>query len=139
MAGPIFKELADKVFAMDMDIHKPISISDTYINLPQVKKGASEKTKLIFKNLGILNIKSNEIDKIGKDLEEVDLVVKKIEESLRNGIMPDLFGMSLEDVLFYLERYDVKVQFSGYGGVVRQSITSGKKFKKGVVIKLELA
>ena len=42
VAGPIFKELADKVFAMDMDIHKPISISDTYINLPQIKKGASE-------------------------------------------------------------------------------------------------
>ena len=38
VAGPIFKELADKVFAMDMDIHKPISISDTCINLPQIKK-----------------------------------------------------------------------------------------------------
>ena len=53
--------------------------------------------------------------------------------------MPDLSGMSLEDVLFLLERYNIKVQSTGYGGVVKQSVTSGRRFEKGIVIKLELA
>jgi cell division protein FtsI (penicillin-binding protein 3) len=139
VAAPIFKELADKVFAMDMKIHKPISISNNYRNLPQLKKGAREKTSLILKMLGIINNKNRKISNTLKSSKDFDLYVRKLEDNLQSGVMPDLSGMSLEDVLFFLERYGIEVQFSGFGGVVKQSILSGEKFKKGNIIKLELS
>jgi cell division protein FtsI (penicillin-binding protein 3) len=89
--------------------------------------------------LGIINNKNRKISNTLKSSKDFDLYVRKLEDNLQSGVMPDLSGMSLEDVLFFLERYGIEVQFSGFGGVVKQSILSGEKFKKGNIIKLELS
>ena len=53
--------------------------------------------------------------------------------------MPDLSGLNLKDALYLLESYGIQVKITGSGGVVNQSIKIGEYFKKGSVIKLELA
>jgi beta-lactam-binding protein with PASTA domain len=45
----------------------------------------------------------------------------------------------LKDAVYLLERYGLNVSVEGYGSVVSQSIKKGVKFKKGNLIKLELA
>jgi cell division protein FtsI (penicillin-binding protein 3) len=140
VAAPIFKELADKVFALDMDMHNPISSSGIIKNLPKVKKGEIVRTSLVLKNLGISHKSTEATYIVAQTLEkEVKLMASKIEEDLQSGIMPDLIGINLEDALYLLERYGLQVIFSGSGGVVKQSIETGKQVRRGNVIKLELA
>ncbi|MEC9209487.1 MAG: penicillin-binding protein [Bacteroidota bacterium] len=127
VAAPIFKELADKVFAFDMDIHNAISAPDIVKNLPKVKEGEVNKTSLVLKSLGISNKQPSE------------LLANKIEDDLQSGKMPNLIGMNLEDAIYLLERYGLHVKVSGSGGVVKQSIITGETVIRGSVIKLELA
>ncbi len=140
VAAPIFKELADKVFAIDIDIHKAISSTDVMKNLPEIKQGGADKTSLVLMNLGILNNQSEEICRLSNDSKDkVSFFDNKIEDDLQRGRMPDLSGMILEDVLYLLERHSIIVEATGSGGVVKQSIKIGRKIKKGSIIKLELA
>ena len=51
VAAPVFKELSDKVFAMDMHLHSPIAGSDFIKNLPDIKKGDIDDITLVLQNL----------------------------------------------------------------------------------------
>jgi len=140
VAAPIFKELADKVYALDMDIHNPIISTDAFTNLPIVKQGKTFDANQILTGLNIptQNTESNwMVSQTSKS--EVKLMVRKIEEDLQRGKMPNLKGMNLKDAVYLLERYGLNVSVEGYGSVVSQSIKKGVKFKKGNLIKLELA
>tara|TARA_B100001250_G_scaffold74574_2_gene60960 strand:+ start:11384 stop:13474 length:2091 start_codon:yes stop_codon:yes gene_type:complete len=140
VAAPIFKELADKVFAFDMNMHQPLSEIKTINNLPRLKKGDVAKASIVMKDLGVLNkhISPKKMAAIELDKQFTLIASNKVEEYLKSGIMPDLRGFNLEDVLYLLEKYGVRVQSSGAGGVVSQSIKIGESFKRGSVIKLEL-
>ena len=140
VAAPIFKELADKVYALDMDIHNPIAVSESLKNLPKVKQGETDKAKVV---LSLLNIDCKTTDApymISQTKKSsIYLFVRKVEEDLQNGRMPSLKGMNLQDAVYLLETYGFSVFTSGSGGVVKQSIKQGESIKKGSVIKLELA
>ena len=140
IAAPIFKELSDKVFAMDMDIHNTISKSRSLNDIPDLKHGEVEKTNFVLNNLGIAYKQINSTYMLSQNSDnEVILLPSKIEEELQNGIMPDLTGINLEDALYLLERYGFKVEISGSGGIVKQSVRRGEGLIRGSVIKLELA
>ena len=140
VAAPIFRELADKVFAMGMNIHHAISTSGIIKNLPKVKHGEVEKTNLVLNNLGISNKQTKLAYMIAQTSEkEVTLLPSNIEEKLQSGIMPDLYGINLKDAIYLLERYGIQVTISGCGGVINQSIKMGEQVRRGSVVKLELA
>ena len=67
------------------------------------------------------------------------LEVRKVEKDLQNGTMPDLRGMGIQDAIYLLETYGLIIESIGCGAVVQQSISKGEAFKKGAIIKLELA
>ena len=140
VAAPIFKELADKVYALDMDIHSPISIAESFKNQPKVKQGETDKTKVVLSQLNIDCETTDAAYMISQTTKSsVNLLVRKVEEDLQNGRMPSLKGMNLQDAVYLLETYGFSVVTSGSGGVVKQSIKKGESIKKGSVIKLELA
>ena len=122
--------MADKVFALDMDIHDPIHSTVNSIEIPpEVKQGEPAKVDFILQDLGILNMQN----------EGLSLVLNSMENDLKLGKMPDLLGMNLQDVLYFLEKYGFKVEVSGSGSVVRQSIKMGEYIREGIILKLELA
>jgi len=140
VAAPIFKELADKVYALDMDLHSPISIAESFKNLPKVKQGETDKTKVVLSQLNIDCETTDAAYMISQTTKSsVNLLVRKVEEDLQNGRMPSLKGMNLQDAVYLLETYGFSVVTTGSGGVVKQSIKKGESIKKGSVIKLELA
>ena len=140
VAAPIFKELADKVYALDMDLHSPISIAESFKNLPKVKQGETDKTKVVLSQLNIDCETTDAAYMISQTTKSsVNLLVRKVEEDLQNGRMPSLKGMNLQDAVYLLETYGFSVVTTGSGGVVKQSIKKGESIEKGSVIKLELA
>ncbi len=140
VAAPIFKELADKVYASDMSIHKALQQSDVVVSLPKVKQGHVEDANNVLANFNINRIVTHEPWMVASTTKtEVSLEARKIERDLRNGNMPDLRGMGIQDAIYLLESYGLVVEITGSGSVQSQSISKGYKFIKGSLIKLELA
>ena len=139
VAAPIFKELADKVYALDMDIHNPMLASDIYKSLPNVKNGKVKQATIVLNALKIDNeaTEANYMVAINYD-KAVRLEIRKVEEDLQNGTMPNLRGMNLKDAIYLLETYGLIVKSSGCGEIVKQSIKKGEIISKGGIIKLEL-
>ena len=140
VAAPIFKELADKVYASDMSIHKALQQSDVVVSLPKVKQGHVGDANNVLANFDINRVVTDEQWMVANTTKtQVSLEVRKIERDLRNGNMPDLRGMGIQDAIYLLESYGLIIEVTGNGAVQSQSISKGNKFIKGSVIKLELA
>ncbi len=140
IAAPIFKELADKVYASDMSIHKALQQIDILASLPKVKQGSVAETNKVLNEFEINTISTDELWMVSKTTKDkVFLEVRKVEKDLQNGTMPDLIGMGIQDAIYLLETYGLIIESIGCGAVVQQSISKGESFKKGAIIKLELA
>ena len=140
VAAPIFKELADKVYASDMSIHKALQQSEVIASLPKVKQGSVVEANKVLEEFEINTTSTDEAWMVAKTLKnEVLLEVRKVDRDLQNGNMPDLSGMGIQDAIYLLETYGLIVKFIGSGSIKNQSIKKGEGFKKGSVIKLELA
>ena len=140
VAAPIFKELADKVYASDMSIHQAIKKTDEMINLPIVKQGKTADASLVLDKLNITTEKTIADWMVSKTTSiQVNLLLRKVESDLQKGQMPDLRGMNLQDAIYLLETYGLIVKCNGHGSVKQQSIKKGEQFKKGSIINLDLA
>ena len=115
-----------------------------------------ENKELVVSTIRALTIYSNkwlewkskvveeEIDRV--TLEKLTNSVKKdfnniisIKSDLEKGVMPNLIGMKLRDVLPVLENYNLKVEFKGAGKVIFQSVNQGESIDKQEVIKIKLS
>ena len=140
VAAPIFKELADKVYASDMSIHKALQQTGIMKSLPKVKQGSVAEVNKVLNEFAINTTSTDELWMVSKTTKDkVFLEVRKVEKDLQNGTMPDLRGMGIQDAIYLLETYGLIVESIGCGAIVRQSISKGDPFKKGAIIKLELA
>ncbi|MGB0882142.1 MAG: penicillin-binding protein [Vicingaceae bacterium] len=139
VAGPIFKEVADKVYASSIQIHDELSKKQhlAVSGIPYAKDGSFEDLSKVY---AALNIKTSqegvnpEWAKVATGKEEVKVYKKRIPEIY----VPDVVGMSIKDALYILENKGLSVQFSGNGVVKAQSILPGEKMVKGNNIILEL-
>ena len=139
VAAPVFKEIADKVFAYDLELHE-VFVSKKDNSSPYTKNGNNEDTQIVLNELDIPFGADNSnwiIANAKKD--QVLLKARKIEEDLKSGFIPDLREMGIQDVLFLLENSGLKVYFYGKGAIKKQSIEKGERFKIGSKIILELA
>lgn len=80
-----------------------------------------------------------------EDLKTIDPEIKKEYEHYfaisrkDNGKMPDLEGLPAMDAISILENLGLKVQISGKGEVVQQSVKPGTKIKPDQIVKLKLS
>jgi cell division protein FtsI (penicillin-binding protein 3) len=139
VAAPVFKEIADKVFASDLDLHQPYSNRKS-LTVPYTKNGANEDAQYVLKELQVPYDAENANWIIANaKADKVVLNTRKIKQDLKNGFIPNLKGMGIQDVLFLLENSGLKVHFSGKGAIKSQSLKKGERFQNGSKIILELA
>ena len=134
VAAPIFRDLADKVFATDMSLHEPIKSIKNIKHQQEIKIGSISKLKLLKK----------EIDLTEASLKNIEKDYRKINNSLKNNIMPFITGMSARDAIYILENNGFSVSVEGSGSVIRvtdkyeKKIAVGQKLVKGSLIKITL-
>jgi cell division protein FtsI (penicillin-binding protein 3) len=145
VSGPIFKQIADRVFATEMDIHAPVNFSTNPLSeVPQVKNGLSASTLAAAKIL-LLDTKNSANENNSEFItirgDQKNLVTENVDpdKQLQNNIMPDLTGMGASDVLYLLENRGYRVKLKGSGGVVKQNIIPGQKISKDTIIEVELS
>jgi len=119
VAAPVFKELADRIFAYDMSLHKPQP-------LPEPEKageirlaGLHSEIGAIARNFGLGTVPDSlqgwVSGRIGPEQK-----VSWSERTPDKGQLPDVRGMTLRDALFILENEGYKVRYKGAGKVSSQ-------------------
>jgi len=139
VAAPVFKEVADKIYALDVEMHKalPEQRSDS-ASFPVVRAGYLEDLQYLCNEIGISNHTN------GRNIQEwavASLNNKSVSwqnRHARPGQVPDVTGMTLRDALYILENRGLRVRYSGKGRVSSQSQPPGSIALKNSTITLEL-
>jgi cell division protein FtsI (penicillin-binding protein 3) len=143
-AGPVFREIADKVYASSIGIDP--AIDDTTRQQRNndlfVKNGDADDTYKVFK---ALDMKCKTISGMSPwlecDVQDSTVTVNgwNPEKQLAKGIIPDLINMNAEDAVYLLESAHMKVSIIGSGAVREQSLLPGTNYVKGQKITLKLS
>lgn len=140
IAGPVFKEIADKVYSTSLKIHHPASKDSLFkLNgLPLAKATQAEKVREIVSKT---KIPVSNIKETSEWIETIDTRGKLSfkERTLDNNKIPDLKGMGLRDALYLLENAGLKAEIKGKGKVKKQHPLPGEKLIKGEQITIELS
>ncbi|QEM05761.1 transpeptidase family protein [Mucilaginibacter rubeus] len=134
VAGPVFREVADRVYANDLDINQTSQahfVGNTV--MPQVKQGNMKALKKVYSKLGVKPLYASANSTVdtsnGIPFEEV---------KYKNGTVPAVTGMGLSDALYVMGNAGYKVTVRGSGIVTNQSVTGGSAIPKGSRILIEL-
>jgi cell division protein FtsI (penicillin-binding protein 3) len=145
VAAPVFKEIADKVFATNLDIHREVNAGGAVVAsgvMPVIHNGNRKEITTVAALFRIPitlpeNTTSDWVTASGRS-GSVTLASGIVEEQLKTGIVPNLSGLLAKDALFLLENNGIRVRLKGYGIVAKQSMIAGTKFSKDSQITLEL-
>lgn len=138
VAAPVFKEIADRIYANLKEIDNPPRKDTTGFHFPFMNAGLQKDIQKVY---GQLNIRVNLLNPSAQwtrpflDSSTVTLVPQVIS----GGSIPDVTGMSVRDAVFLLEELGLKVMVNGKGTVVRQSLQPGWVFPKGSIVILDLS
>ena len=143
VAGPVFKEIAEKVYSGSVDFIQPVNLkNDLLTKVPAVLTTKSNELNKVALALSLPSTKL-ETDKYvsqnKKDSTLISLYENTFEAQLKSGIMPNLTGLSAKDALFLLENHGLTVRVTGFGSVKKQSIEAGQKIGRGNKVTLTLS
>ena len=140
VAGPIFKEISDKVYAQHYDLfkHHVPHTEIASVEIPISTNGNAHDLKTIYQHLKVPytgNLQNAEWvhTSTSKDTVHIDNL------SVHSGLVPNVLGMGLEDALYLLEKNGLKVKVNGYGTVQKQSLLPGSRLDGAQTITLDLS
>jgi cell division protein FtsI (penicillin-binding protein 3) len=138
IAGPVFKEIADKLCALNTNSERPIEMLTAKKDSSNYSyAGASADIKNVLKGLQWAykdSVQKQDWARLYPVNNEAVLYSKSIADSS----MPDVRGMGLKDALYLLENMQLKVKARGKGKVNVQSIPAGTAIAKNQSVTIEL-
>jgi cell division protein FtsI (penicillin-binding protein 3) len=140
VAGPVFKEIADKVYVQRFDLQQPVDPIENplAVHVPVSKSGNAEDLKLIFNAFEVPYADgSNDYAWVTTQsgIDSVKLERRTIPEQK----VPNVVGMGLRDALYLLESAGLRVRVEGAGMIVKQSIAPGVQAAPGKSITIQLS
>lgn len=137
VAAPVFKEIADNIYSRDINLH--LAMEKKYVEpgiFPVIRAGNQEELTMLCNELGISNHSSSEEDWVRTSIKGNSINWRK--NTIGQGIVPDVQGMTFRDALYLLEQSGLTVTYEGKGRVVSQSLTAGRRVSKGDRIYIQL-
>jgi cell division protein FtsI (penicillin-binding protein 3) len=132
VAAPVFKEIADNIYARDINLHEPMESIQQAENdvFPVIRAGNHQELSLLCEELGIPNEESAGEEEWVKTTRNGKAIGWK-KAIGGQDIVPDVKGMTFRDALFLLEKSGLRVFYDGKGRVQSQSLTPGARVRKG--------
>jgi cell division protein FtsI (penicillin-binding protein 3) len=137
VSGPVFREIADKIYASDVQMYSKVKQNAVGNTVPpEAKAGQSKATKQVYNAFGIKALYAakspyfNSIDTTNGIAYEESSPIK--------GSMPNVRGMGLKDAMYLIGNAGLKARVRGSGKVTSQSILPGSKIGKGLMVEIEL-
>ena len=137
VAVPVFKDIADKVYATNLEIQKPDTLPESKA-YPLYATGYQEELKQLYERFEV------PLDSMSTNAEWAIALKGKNSVLLdtrifREGLVPNVKGMGARDAVYVLENLGLKVQVEGRGFVREQSILPGTRITKGSRITIRLS
>ena len=142
MAGPIFKEVADKVYSTQVRFHEKLNAEEKYIAqaLPPSVDGNWADLKTVYNDLNLpYALNSDEKLWVKVKTQTENIKVNKHPTRLPgSNLVPNVVGMGLKDAIYLLENSGLNVKVKGVGTVKWQDVAPGTKTYAGTQINILL-
>jgi cell division protein FtsI (penicillin-binding protein 3) len=137
VAAPVFKELAGKVYATNLDIHGNNLVKSDKPFIPTFRAGRGKDGRLVSQVMNIpVQTWDNGSEWFSPRYDNGVLAMAPM--NVKQGVVPNVLGMGMRDAVMALEQCGAKVKISGHGHVISQSMAPGSALKKGSVIQIGL-
>lgn len=137
VAAPVFKEIADKLYATNLNaqpVYQPTIKMDSSLAF---WSGYRQDFENVFSGLG-MNYRDSSEKKMWAYVHRENNQNTAKSLQMQSGIMPNLKGMGLKDALYLIESLKLKVSVHGAGKVIQQSLTAGETITKGQTVYIDL-
>jgi cell division protein FtsI (penicillin-binding protein 3) len=138
VAGPVFLEIAERIYASGLKDENTDSDKSINAELPYSKNGNRDELKTVFSNLGIKvddkNIAGSWVVTTRRE-DHIEFSNRRIIDNL----VPNVIAMGAKDAVYLLENAGLKVVIKGRGSVRSQSIPPGTQIRKGQEIILAMS
>jgi cell division protein FtsI (penicillin-binding protein 3) len=139
-AAPVFKDIADKIYANDVEMHTLLASKESAPDVPKIGSGKYEELHEICNKLNISNFDS-EKDSLKSEWVKSQSANRALywkNNRTENGKVPDLTGMSLRDAIYLIENFGYRVRTVGRGKVISQTPRANSQMGKGGLVLLNL-
>jgi cell division protein FtsI (penicillin-binding protein 3) len=136
VAGPVFKEIADKVFATSLSI-QPALAETQKLPVPSCKNGNLNDIRNICKEIN-LSFNNDDVNSDWVVVMPDTTTVRLKNRIIHTGQVPNVIGMGLKDAVYVLENSGLRVKVSGKGSVIKQSMEPGEKIMGNNLISIQL-
>lgn len=140
VAGPIFKEIALKIYAKDpqFQAEPKFEEQDLLVGVPISKSGNAADLKTVFDHFEV------PVEIVDLDAEWVATTSQKERVTfnktiLKKDMIPNVLGMCAQDALYLMEQAGVSVRMVGRGIVKKQSVPPGAPIRDGMQVQIELS
>ncbi len=137
VAGPVFREIADRLYAMDLDAHPFHAPERKADSAAFAWAGWRDDFRLLGGTLGIRSSDSSAKGPWARIARESSGPVMRPVPTTA-AVMPSVQGMGLRDAVYLLENMKLKVVPKGRGKVRSQSIQPGTRLERGQTVYLEM-
>jgi len=142
VAGPVFREISDKVYATNFEIHESLAKAndeeEIEAKIPYTKNSYKDELKFALTDLGI-GVNDDDADSDWVITTKLDSCVKLGNRQITQNLMPNVKGMGVKDAIFILENMNLSVELHGRGTILNQSISPGTRIRKGDLVVLEMS
>ncbi len=139
VSAPVFREIADQVYASRIEMHKELTAS--YVPgreyIPKIKFGFQRDLEKVYTQLGFTATTANPAADWAQVVPQNNNMTL-LESKVAKNIVPNVVGMGIKDALYLLENAGLNVRFRGRGLIIKQSIGAGTGIISGTEIILEL-
>ncbi|WP_236652905.1 penicillin-binding protein [Chitinophaga vietnamensis] len=138
VAGPVFREVADKLYAMAVEKQQPLRANVQLDTALALKTGKGNEWKQILGTLQLPwngNVANNSW--VSAKVTDRKIAFESVPQP--KGAVPDVTGMGLKDALYLLENAGLRVVVKGAGKVKTQSLPGGTKISNEQTIVIELS
>jgi cell division protein FtsI (penicillin-binding protein 3) len=136
VAGPVFKEVADKVYAQNIEIQesKPKALATAATK--KSFSGSGKDVAQLMKKTGMQGLVPADEDWVQVSIAGNKALVKP--QTMVSNQVPDVRGLGLKDAIYLLENQGIRVRIVGRGIVKSQSVPAGFPIKKDMEVLIEL-
>ncbi len=137
VAGPIFKEISDKVYSTSF--FKDYTNNDNdekTLPAPDAGNGYRGDISTVLRDLRIRYKRTSDDNWVAT--RESGDTIRLVGVNPQQGLVPDVRGMTLRDAIYLLENSGLSVRFSGKGRVRKQSPEHGARIYEGSIVSLDL-
>lgn len=138
VAGPVFREVADKLYAIAVEKQQPMRANLMLDTLLAFKNSKARDWKEITTALD-LPVEGDVNNNNWVSASVTDKKVNFAPVTQAKGSVPNVTGMGLKDALYLLENAGLRVVVRGAGKVTNQSIPGGTQLEKNQTIVIELS